>query len=163
VHDAVKPVLALAGSYLHLDSRGAELLLAGPNRTQKRRPPSRLPPNAPFSEWGQTSRRPPAGRRDRGPADLQRPHCGDRHPVLPPARHPLPQQRSPPGRLPRASHQPPTGPRSHHGVGPLLTSKVGPLHVDIPTRRALVSQTVRRRGKRHEETTGPNDDRRAGG
>jgi Protein of unknown function (DUF2637) len=32
-----------------------------------------------------------------------------------------------------------------------------------PTRHTLVSQTATRRGERHEETTGPNDDRRAGG
>jgi DNA replication protein DnaC len=78
--------------YLHLDARGAELLFQVLTEREEKASVAAAS-NAPFSEWARPSPTPP-GRRDRGPAHLQRADHRDRQPVLPAARHPLGQEGS---------------------------------------------------------------------
>jgi hypothetical protein len=75
-----------------------------------------VPPTRRSASGPDVHRSPPSGR-DCGPADLQRPHRGDRQPLLSPPRDPLPHERSPqavylPCRKPATDR-----PTSHHGVG----------------------------------------------
>jgi IstB-like ATP binding protein len=106
--------------YLHLDSRGAELLFQVLTEREEKASIAVAPTH--LLGVGSDLHRPPAGRRDCGSAHLQRADRGDRQRVLSAARDPFPQERSASSQL---SHHPTAANQRHNRVGPLL--------VDIPT------------------------------
>ena len=98
--------------YLKIDPRGAELLFQIITEREEKASVA-LATNLPL-EWGTVFPDPRLVGGDRGPGHLQRPHPGDRHPVLPVTDQPHHPPRQNPGPGQRKREQPMNHSSNHH-------------------------------------------------